>query len=38
MAERVPWLAYLTFSRVEGVSVLTELGVLFLMFMSASVA
>ena len=33
MADQVPWLAYLTFPRVEGVSVLAELGVLFLMFM-----
>ncbi|MDL2354306.1 MAG: cation:proton antiporter [Pseudomonadota bacterium] len=33
MAGRLPWLAYLTFPRVEGVTVLAELGVLFLMFM-----
>jgi CPA2 family monovalent cation:H+ antiporter-2 len=33
MAGQVPWLAYLTFPRVEGVTVLAELGVLFLMFM-----
>ena len=33
MADQVPWLAYLTFPRVEGVTVLAELGVLFLMFM-----
>ncbi|CAN5212003.1 cation:proton antiporter [soil metagenome] len=29
----VPWLEYLTFSRVEGVAALAELGVLFMMFM-----
>src|SRR4051812_36035110 len=29
----VPWLQYLTFSRVEGVAALAELGVLFMMFM-----
>ncbi|GGE88622.1 cation:proton antiporter domain-containing protein [Massilia psychrophila] len=33
MADQVPWLAYLTFPRVEGVTVLAELGVMFLMFM-----
>ena len=33
MASQSPWLAYLTFPRVEGVTVLAELGVLFLMFM-----
>jgi CPA2 family monovalent cation:H+ antiporter-2 len=33
MADRSPWLAYLTFPRAEGVTVLAELGVLFLMFM-----
>ena len=33
MADQVPWLTYLTFPRVEGVTVLAELGVLFLMFM-----
>jgi CPA2 family monovalent cation:H+ antiporter-2 len=33
MADQVPWLAYLTFPRIEGVTVLAELGVLFLMFM-----
>ncbi|HEU4374409.1 MAG TPA: cation:proton antiporter [Telluria sp.] len=33
MASETPWLAYLTFPRVEGVTVLAELGVLFLMFM-----
>jgi CPA2 family monovalent cation:H+ antiporter-2 len=33
MAGRTPWLAYLTFPRAEGVTVLAELGVLFLMFM-----
>jgi CPA2 family monovalent cation:H+ antiporter-2 len=33
MAGQVPWLAYLTFPRIEGVTVLAELGVLFLMFM-----
>jgi CPA2 family monovalent cation:H+ antiporter-2 len=33
MADRSPWLAYLTFPRVEGVTILAELGVLFLMFM-----
>ncbi|MET0855499.1 MAG: cation:proton antiporter, partial [Telluria sp.] len=33
LAERSPWLAYLTFPRAEGVNVLAELGVLFLMFM-----
>lgn len=33
MAGQTPWLAYLTFPRVEGVTVLAELGVLFLMFM-----
>lgn len=33
MASQTPWLAYLTFARVEGVTVLAELGVLFLMFM-----
>jgi CPA2 family monovalent cation:H+ antiporter-2 len=33
MADRSPWLAYLTFPRGEGVTILAELGVLFLMFM-----
>ncbi len=33
LAEQSPWLAYLTFPRAEGVNVLAELGVLFLMFM-----
>jgi len=33
MADQVPSLAYLTFPRAEGVTVLAELGVLFLMFM-----
>ena len=33
MADQVPWLAYLTFPRIEGVTVLAELGVMFLMFM-----
>ena len=33
MADQVPWLAYFTFPRAEGVTVLAELGVLFLMFM-----
>lgn len=33
MASEMPWLAYLTFPRVEGVTALAELGVLFLMFM-----
>jgi CPA2 family monovalent cation:H+ antiporter-2 len=33
LAERSPWLGYLTFPRAEGVNVLAELGVLFLMFM-----
>ena len=33
MASEMPWLAYLTFPRVAGVTVLAELGVLFLMFM-----
>ncbi|HWJ96005.1 MAG TPA: cation:proton antiporter, partial [Telluria sp.] len=32
-AHAVPWLGYLTVSRVEGVEALAELGVLFLMFM-----
>lgn len=32
-AEAVPWLAYFTFPQREGVAVLAELGVLFLMFM-----
>jgi CPA2 family monovalent cation:H+ antiporter-2 len=32
-AGRLPWLAYLTFPRADGVVVLGELGVLFLMFM-----
>jgi len=32
-AAEVPWLAYLTFPRLEGVAALAELGVLFLMFM-----
>jgi CPA2 family monovalent cation:H+ antiporter-2 len=33
LAARHPWLGYLTFPRSEGVSLLAELGVLFLMFM-----
>jgi CPA2 family monovalent cation:H+ antiporter-2 len=33
LADRSPWLGYLTFPRAEGVTVLAELGVLFLMFM-----
>jgi CPA2 family monovalent cation:H+ antiporter-2 len=33
MADQSPWLAYLTFPRAEGVTILAELGVLFLMFM-----
>jgi CPA2 family monovalent cation:H+ antiporter-2 len=33
MADRSPWLAYLTFPRAEAVTMLAELGVLFLMFM-----
>lgn len=33
MAAQTPWLNYLTFPRIEGVEVLAELGVLFLMFM-----
>ncbi len=33
LADQSPWLAYLTFPRAEGVNVLAELGVLFLMFM-----
>jgi CPA2 family monovalent cation:H+ antiporter-2 len=33
MAGQFPWLGYLTFPRAEGVTVLAELGVLFLMFM-----
>ena len=33
MAGQSPWLAVLTFPRAEGVTVLAELGVLFLMFM-----
>ena len=32
-AERWPWLAHFTFPKLEGVAVLAELGVLFLMFM-----
>jgi CPA2 family monovalent cation:H+ antiporter-2 len=32
-AERWPWLGHLSFPRLEGVAVLAELGVLFLMFM-----
>ncbi|MEO6354790.1 MAG: cation:proton antiporter [Oxalobacteraceae bacterium] len=32
-AAAVPWLAYFTFPRLEGVAALAELGVLFLMFM-----
>lgn len=32
-AAEVPWLAYFTFPRLEGVAALAELGVLFLMFM-----
>jgi CPA2 family monovalent cation:H+ antiporter-2 len=33
LADRSPWLQYLTFPRAEGVDALAELGVLFLMFM-----
>ena len=33
MADQSPWLQYLTFPRGEGVTILGELGVLFLMFM-----
>ncbi|MDP3669622.1 MAG: cation:proton antiporter [Telluria sp.] len=33
IARDLPWLAYLTFPRAEGVVALAELGVLFLMFM-----
>lgn len=33
LANQSPWLAYLTFPRVEAVTTLAELGVLFLMFM-----
>jgi CPA2 family monovalent cation:H+ antiporter-2 len=33
MADQSPWLSYLTFPRAEGVTILAELGVLFLMFM-----
>ncbi|MFL6672640.1 MAG: cation:proton antiporter [Massilia sp.] len=33
LAGQVPWLAYLTFPQSDGVSLLAELGVLFLMFM-----
>jgi CPA2 family monovalent cation:H+ antiporter-2 len=33
MAGQSPWLSYLTFPRAEGVTILAELGVLFLMFM-----
>lgn len=33
LAGDFPWLAYLTFPRAEGVDMLAELGVLFLMFM-----
>ena len=32
-AERLPWLGHFTFPKLEGVVVLAELGVLFLMFM-----
>lgn len=33
LAESLPWLAFLTFPRGEGISMLAEVGVLFLMFM-----
>ena len=33
LASSIPWLAYLTFPRAEGVDALAELGVMFLMFM-----
>lgn len=33
LAQDIPWLAYFTFPQREGVAVLAELGVLFLMFM-----
>ncbi len=33
LADRLPWLAFLTFPRGEGISMLAEVGVLFLMFM-----
>jgi len=33
LAKDVPWLAFLTFPRGEGISMLAEVGVLFLMFM-----
>lgn len=33
LADGVPWLAFLTFPRGEGISMLAEVGVLFLMFM-----
>lgn len=33
LAADLPWLAYLTFPRAEGVDALAELGVIFLMFM-----
>ncbi|MEW6704355.1 MAG: cation:proton antiporter [Pseudomonadota bacterium] len=32
-ADRAPWLAWFTFSNVEGVAALAELGVIFLMFL-----
>ncbi len=33
LADELPWLAFLTFPRGEGISMLAEIGVLFLMFM-----
>ncbi|VXB28523.1 cation:proton antiporter [Massilia sp. 9I] len=33
LAEDLPWLAFLTFPRDDGISMLAEIGVLFLMFM-----
>ncbi|NNG24453.1 cation:proton antiporter domain-containing protein [Telluria aromaticivorans] len=33
LASDIPWLAFLTFPRGEGISMLAEIGVLFLMFM-----
>ncbi|WP_170942332.1 cation:proton antiporter, partial [Noviherbaspirillum denitrificans] len=33
LADTYPWLEWFTFPRLEGVEVLAELGVLFLMFM-----
>lgn len=33
LADDLPWLAFLTFPRDEGISMLAEIGVLFLMFM-----